>query len=473
MNWKNIVKERGIDATIINLSKLEGRIDPEYFSLDILHLMDNLAKKETASLSEFCSITASAFYPAATELYCIGETPFARCVDCINYPVITKNQDAIFERIPENFISKYKNIKTLGEGDIIITKVGTPCYASIVSGYKKIALSRTVLGLKGIKNIDPYYLLAFLRSKYGFSQLQRERELTIQYQLTLERTGKIKIAKPSKALQDKISGIIKQFSVASQKSAENYSFAEKDLLKEINLADYKPSEKNTSVRNYKDCLINDRFDADYWQPKYDKIEKLVSAIPQKELGDIVSMKKGVETGSEAYSEEGKPFIRVSDFTIYGIGEYEKRISEKLYEELKDNYKPSKGEVLFTKDGTIGISFALHEDIDGILSGAFLRLKPKTKINTDYLALVLNSFYCKAQIERMSGGAIIAHLKPDNAKKIKIPMLSDKKQEELASKVITSLRLRNEAKELLEKAKKAVEIFVEKDEKEAIKYLNQK
>ncbi len=71
---------------------------------------------------------------------------------------------------------------------------------------------------------------------------------------------------------------------------------------------------------------------------------------------------------------------------------------------------------------------------------------------------------------MSGGAIIAHLKPESAKKIKIPILSDNKQGEIAEKVSEALRLRKEAKTLLEKAKRAVEIFIEQDEKEALNYL---
>jgi predicted PilT family ATPase len=71
---------------------------------------------------------------------------------------------------------------------------------------------------------------------------------------------------------------------------------------------------------------------------------------------------------------------------------------------------------------------------------------------------------------MSGGAIIAHLKPESAMQVKIPMLSEKKQEELADKVLEALKLRKEAKVLLEKAKRAVEIFVEKDEKEALVFL---
>jgi len=38
-------------------------------------------------------------------------------------------------------------------------------------------------------------------------------------------------------------------------------------------------------------------------------------------------------------------------------------------------------------------------------------------------------------------------------------------------VLNSLRVRNGAKDLLEKAKRAVEIFIEQDEKQALAYLN--
>lgn len=275
---------------------------------------------------------------------------------------------------------------------------------------------------------------------------------------------------PSQAFQERIAGAYRTYQSLISHSAKTRNDAEKLLLKEINLEGYVPSEGNTSVRELTECLADNRFDAEYWEPRFDEMEERVSTIPQQELGDIVSIQKGIDPGSEAYTESGKSFVRVSDISIYGIEDGDKKISDELYEELKDNYKPQKGEVLFTKDGTIGISFALHEDIDAIVSSAFLRLKPKIKINIDYLTLVLNSLYCKFQIERMSGGAIIAHLKPESVKKIKVPVLSDVKQEELAEKAVSSLRLRNEAKELLEKAKRAVEIFIEKDEQEALKYL---
>ena len=115
-------------------------------------------------------------------------------------------------------ITTLQNIQWIGgrhciidEDDIIITKVGSPCYASIVYEHDVVALSRTVMGLKNITEVNPLYLLAFLRSKYGFQELYREREQTIQFQLTLERVRKISIYIANPLLQDAIADIYHRY----------------------------------------------------------------------------------------------------------------------------------------------------------------------------------------------------------------------------------------------------------------------
>lgn len=137
-----------VDIKNINLN---DRIDAEYFEPSYLKIEEKLKKLNTKPLHSYCKITSSAFYPAATQLYEIGEVPFIRCVDSIHFPVITTLQNLSFKRLPEFFINKNKTIKVLENEDIVITKVGTPCYASIVNGFDKVALSRTVLGLYGIR----------------------------------------------------------------------------------------------------------------------------------------------------------------------------------------------------------------------------------------------------------------------------------------------------------------------------------
>jgi restriction endonuclease S subunit len=316
--------------------------------------------------------------------------PFIRCVDCIDYPAITELQKDKFERLPHDFINENKTIKKIKDGDIVITKVGSPCFASIVYGLGEVALSRTVLGAYQIKGIDPFYLIVFLRSKYGFEQLIRERELTIQYQLTLERVGRILTYKPS----DDFQKIIRQLFIKSQdlyiNEVEQYQKAEQLLLSELGLLDWKPKHELAFVKNFSDTEQAERFDAEYFQPKYEEIIEAVKKYKGgfDELGNLVKIKKSVEPGSEAYQENGVPFVRVSNLSKFELSTNNQQfISEELYEDLK-SHQPKKGEILLSKDATPGMAYFLNEEQQKmIVSGGILRLKIDNKqVLPEYLTL---------------------------------------------------------------------------------------
>ena len=472
MEWKEIVKKNNLDISIINLNFLEReRIDAEFYSNIYLTNEERIKNLETTSLGDIC-IIKSGTTPKDRDDSLTEGAILLKTTDIRNKPL---SHNADYYHISEEINQKMKSTQ-LKNGDVLINIVGATLdvigrVSFVPNNFPQANITQAMALISSKNNAFlPSYIFTFLLSKYGNLQSKRLARPTGQFNLNLQEVSAIRIPKANINFQNAINEIISEYQNLSERSEQLHKKAERLLVEEINLEGYVPNNDNTSVRELTECLTDNRFDAEYWEPRFDEMEERVSIISQQELGDIVSIQKGIDPGSEAYTESGKPFVRVSDISIYGIEDGDKKISDELYEELKDNYKPQKGEVLFTKDGTIGISFALHEDIDAIVSSAFLRLKPKIKINIDYLTLVLNSLYCKFQIERMSGGAIIAHLKPESVKKIKVPVLSDAKQEELAEKAVSSLRLRNEAKELLEKAKRAVEIFIEKDEQEALKYL---
>lgn len=451
---------------IVKISKIDikDRIDAEYFQPKFLEVATRLHHKENCpSLGEICKITASAFYPAATQLYSVGEIPFIRCVDVINYPVISDIQMDVFEKLPRDFLKKHKNVKILRSGDIVITKVGTPCYASIIdASLKEVALSRTVLGLRNI-SINPYYLIAFLRSKYGFYQLMRERELIIQLQLTLDRVKKIKvfIPKSKKAIQD-ISQSIKEHFFALRLSIMKGAQAEQMLSEELGIKDLDLSHKLFYTVNLKDIKQSHRIDAEYYQLQYERvITHIRKNTTAKFLGELVAIKKGIEPGSNVYQDNGIPFVRVSNLTKYEINDNnQKYLSEELYNKFKTSYKPKIGEILLSKDATPGIAFVVREDKQMIISSGILRLKILDEINNEYLALVLNSFVVQCQMQKDAGGLIINHWRPDQIKNTVIPVLSEAKQQELATLVTQSHQARKQAKELLEEAKKKVEELIE-------------
>ena len=461
--------------SIVNYSDiaLGDRIDAEYFQPIYLRIEEKLVKNNAIPLRDFCSVTGSAFYPAATHLYEVGDLPFIRCVDCISYPIITSRQNTLFEKIPSDFADAHKNVKRLSKGEIVITKVGTPCYASIVHDLEEVALSRTVLGLKSITNINPYYLVAFLRSKYGFLQLLRERELTIQFQLTFDRVGNVLIFKPAdNKLENRVANCFALHEVVNKQSEQLYSQAETLLLSELGLTDWQPKHRLTYVKNYSDIKQAERIDADYFQPKYAEIVHAVKNYSGgwDALGNLVTIKKCVEVGSQEYLNEGIPFVRVSNLSPFEITE-EKYISQALYAEIRQ-HQPKQGEILLSKDATPGIAHYLRErPLKMIPSGGILRLRSKTdRINNEYLTLVLNSILTKEQVNRDVGGSLILHWRPDQVKATVIPILPEEKQIQIQQKVIESLNLRQQSKHLLECAKRAVEIAIEQDEQTAIGWL---
>jgi type I restriction enzyme S subunit len=66
-----------------------------------------------------------------------------------------------------------------------------------------------------------------------------------------------------------------------------------------------------------------------------------------------------------------------------------------------------------------------------------------------------------QIDRDAGGSIIVHWKPEQIKKLQVPILFKSTQQEIADLVRQSHQACKKAKELLEKAKREVEEFIEK------------
>lgn len=470
----------GLECSEVLLSNINlgDRYDSEYFTKEYLSVENALSKQITTRLGDLASTVASAFYPAATQLYSIGDTPFVRCVDCIDYPVMTKEQDAHFEKIPYEFGKSAKGISFLGKDDLVITKVGTPCYATINTEYDEIALSRTVLGLTNIKNIDPYYLMIFLRCKYGFEQLYRQRELTIQYQLTLPRVKDIDVFLSSELFQSTIRNSGINYIMLHNEAKRLYQSAEQALLSNLDMTDYSLSQQAVSVKSFSGSFTQSgRLDAEYYQPKYDELFDTLKKQATKSLGGkdgIVTIKKSIEPGSDAYGEEGIPFVRVSDISKFGISSPSIMLPNDIVEDVTTLY-PKKDTILFSKDGSVGIAYKVEKDLNVVTSGALLHLtvKKSKEALPDYLTLVLNSPVVQLQAERDSSGAIIQHWKPSEIEKVIIPVLDMDIQKQIAAKVQESFALRHQSEQLLEYAKRAVEIAIEQDEENAMEWLKER
>ena len=205
-----------------------------------------------------------------------------------------------------------------------------------------------------------------------------------------------------------------------------------------------------------------RLDSEYYQSKYDAIERIIKGFSHKKLGDLVTIQKSIEPGSEAYQDEGIEFVRVANLSRFGISKSNICVNRQDFGKDLEKLAPKKETILLSKDGSIGISYCLEEDLECITSGAILHLKVKDKneILPQVLNLILNSITTRLQAERDSGGSIIAHWKISEIENVLIPLFDFRVQKQIAYKIQKSFALRKVAKDLLESAKSKVECAIE-------------
>ena len=441
------------------------RLDAEFFHPKYLKIQHQLEAISSHRLIDFQvkirhPIEIKRNYVDDGVLLFRGQNVRPLSIDLTSNPVYISEEDA--ERLKENTIY-YKNILIMRSG----ANVGQ-C-AIYLENNNAVSMSDTLIIQSG--NLNPFLLTIFLNTKYGKALIERGKYGSAQphiappflYQIPMPVWDDIPSAIEKAYLQSKD---------LTELSKTRYVEAQTLLLSELGLADWKPRHQLTFVKKFSDTKRAERIDADYFQPKYDKI---VNAIKNYSggwdtLGNLTTLKKCVEVGSKEYLEIGIPFVRVSNLSPFEITE-EKYISEELYAKIQE-HQPQKGEILLSKDGTPGIAYYLREEPKEMIpSSGILRLKSKTdKIGNEYLTLVLNSILTQEQVNRDVGGSVILHWRPDQVAGTVIPILHQEKQTEIEQKVIESFNLRRRAKDLLEHAKRAVEIAIEQDEQAAIDWL---
>jgi restriction endonuclease S subunit len=462
--------------SIVKLSELEGakRLDAEYYKPEYLEIIDILTIKKAKPLIKLATdVICGPFGSSILERdYRPEGVPLIRVSDTAD--LFIKDDDLVF--IDDSLSEKMKRYQVF-PGDLVVSQRGTIAMFSLVTRkFSKWNISANLISIKKSNKINFNYLLIFLNSFYGASQLFRKQSGEVQPKITTDDVKQLLVFVANSDIQEKVSDLVELAYKEKEISYSLYSQAESLLLEELGLKDFKPKYEKTYTAKLSDAFSAHRIDAEYFQPAYEEIiEKLrennIELQPLRKF--ILSIQKGIEPGSENYRDEGKPFIRVSNLSKYGFTDRDQKyLSEELYQQLRETYEPKQGDFLLTKDATPGIAYVVKEQIEGIISSGILRLQINdNEINKEYLALCINSIVGKMQVERDCGGSVILHWKPEQVKRLQIPILPLSIQQEIASLVQQSHEARRKAKELLELAKRAVEIAIEEGEEKAINFLS--
>ena len=172
-----------------------------------------------------------------------------------------------------------------------------------------------------------------------------------------------------------------------------------------------------------------------------------------ELSEVCSKITDGTHKTPKYTETGIPFLRVTDITK--SNDSKKFISLEEHQQLIQRCNPEKGDILYSKNGTIGVAALVDWDYEFSIFVSLCLLKPKNEIiDSDYLAEILNTSFVYQQALNFTKSGTVSNLHLVEIKNIKIPLPNLETQR----KIVDVIR---KEKNLVDGAKTLRDTFLQK------------
>ena len=459
----------GHECTEILFSQLErtNRLDSEFYkkkSLSIVKLLENISAKPLTNLID----VSDGNHMGISDKFTNKGIPYYRGQDIHNFFIENANPICIDE---ETFNISYMQRSHLKKGDVLLSIVGTIGEVALVSKNDK-ATCNCKLAILRPHDIKKSALIAiYLRTKYGFDQVDKFKRGAVQMGYLLEDMNQILMPEFSEKLEKAIARAIESIKTLTNLANRQYSYAENCLLNEIGIDMSTIANGGISVKSFSNSFgSTGRLDAEYYQPKYDKFETHVLhykngyTTPGNEF-DLIKTKCARNLSEYSY-------VEISDINI-GNGSADFNIV--ATEELPTNAK------IMTKAGDILVSTVRPYrgavsilDIDDLLvSGAFTVLRAKNNYPAQTLQVLFRTKLYKDWLLKFNVGTSYPVIKDEDVLNIPIPIFKDEIHSKMTKYVKSSQELLSCSKGLLECTKAAVEMAIEQDELTAIHWLNDK
>lgn len=324
---------------------------------------------------------------------------------------------------------------------------------------------------------EPLFISTFLNSSLG--KLQSDQNVTgvTRPALDYEAIRRFRIPLVSKDFQKAIAQTVR---IGQQKFSEMRKFfakAEEEFLVSVGLGNWQPPSPLSYTYQASEVFTERRLDAEHFQPKYNAMIDTMHSfgIQTKPLGEIIEpVISGIDCRD--FIPDGIPYIRVGDIRDGRLfNENAKKINLAL-DEISKEIKLLPGDVLFTRKGSYGNAAIVRLGQQNcIISTEIIRLRItptwQDKLLPEYLSSYFNSLVGSYQAEKWAHGVAFYSITQDDLYKFEVPIPSIKAQKNIRKALNDSEKTLQHANELLENAKRAVEIAIGKNEAEALVFLD--
>lgn len=295
--------------------------------------------------------------------------------------------------------------------------------------------------------------------------------------ISLENLRTLPIFRAEKEFQSKIEQVLRLSNEAIGSSQSFLEAAEGILLDSLGLADWNPPEPLSYIASSADAFASGRLDAQYFMPAKRLVRDALSAMPGQTLGQRFD---SIRDMFDPKSDSAPALVRNYDVT------------DALQPILDDDKPPVATEEIGSmkkvfKDGDVAISRLrayLREiavvrtsgKLPSVGSSEFIVLRPRNKggsrISPETLLTFLRSTPVQTILKWCQDGSQHPRFSESDLMSIHVPDAVADASPQIEAIVKQGFEARRRARELLDRAKRAVEIAIEDTEAAALRYLEE-
>lgn len=365
---------------------------------------------------------------------------------------------------------------SLMENDLVMTTRGTVGFCALVKRNVLPAnIDQDVARIAQLNGnrISPHFLVSYINTRFGQDWTKRNQTGMVQQGLALWRVKELPVPLLATSFQKRIEEIVEK-AYSFKSSSVNFYFQAETLLRDtIIIKDFQPSNDPVNIKSFKESFLRTgRLDSEYYQKKYEEYSDIIRNYPNgySSLESICTIK---DKNFIPDDEQLYKYIELSD--IGNTGD----ISGFTFE--KGNILPTRARRLINSndviissiEGSLNSCALVTEEYNNSLCSTGFYIINSTEINSETLLILFKSAMMQNVLKQNCSGTILTAINKDEFYKIPIPIVDKMIQNKIKEKIVYSFVLKKQSEQLLEAAKRAVEIAIEEDEQAAMKYIEEK
>jgi len=456
----------GLEATEVLLSEMAHdnnvlRCDAEYFGKTVLAAIHRLQSINAVPLMRLANITdgihtSLPFIDNGEIKVLSAKHPKDNFIDISQFETISDDFHAINPRT------------ALRKNDVLLSTVGTIGNAAVVTPDILPANSDRHIGIIRLHRDapPPFFVSTFLVSRYGRLQSIRETTGNVQPNLFISKIERLLIPRFSDVLEDTVANTV-QFAYGKRKQAGNYiQQAEQTLLHALGLDTWTPPEALSYVRSSREAFAAGRMDAQFFAPR---VERLLEHLGHDGLriGDVAPARhecfKPAATGTFNYIEIG---------ALGADGSASIETVPMIEAPSRATQHVRAGDLITSTVRPIRrLSALVTPEQDGaVCSSGFVVMRPE-HINGEALLTYLRLPLVCELMDLHTSATMYPAISEADLLALPIPEIASSIQQQVSNAVRQAAQARQQAANLLDAAKRAVEIAIEDSEAAALDWLH--